>query len=98
MWQEMKQWLLKGAIDDDEQLATDLVAPGVLDDKHQRVWLESKKQMKKRGCDSTDSGDALCLTFAAKSAERKRPKRSRPPEGDRFARRDVRSGSLGWMG
>jgi hypothetical protein len=68
MWQEMKQWLITAAIDKDPQLEADLCGPGVLNDLKQRVWLESKKDMKARGLDSPDDGDALALTFASKVA------------------------------
>jgi hypothetical protein len=34
-------------------------------DSKQRIWLESKEDMKKRGEKSPDDGDALALTFAA---------------------------------
>jgi len=66
MWQQMKQWLIAGAIDKDSQLETDLTGPGILPDNQQRVWLESKKSMKARGLDSPDDADALALTFAGK--------------------------------
>ncbi len=65
MWNELKQWLLSGAIDKDPQLEADLVGPGIVNDLRQRIWLESKKDMKARGVDSPDDGDALALTFAA---------------------------------
>ena len=65
MWAKMKDWLLTGAIDSEAELESDLVAPGVRPDRQQRVWLESKEDMKKRGVDSPDDGDALALTFAA---------------------------------
>ena len=68
IWQEMKQWLLTAAIDRDPQLEADLCGPGVLNDLKQRVWLESKKDMKGRGLDSPDDGDALALTFASRVA------------------------------
>jgi hypothetical protein len=65
MWGTMKQWLLTGAIDKDQQLETDLTGPGTRPNDRQKVWLESKQDMKKRGVDSPDDGDALALTFAA---------------------------------
>jgi hypothetical protein len=64
MWCEMKDWLLKGAIDASTELETDLCGPGIRPDSQQRVWLESKEDMKKRGLDSPDDADALALTFA----------------------------------
>lgn len=65
MWGRMKEWLLAGAIDTHPELEADLTGPGIRPDNRQRVWLESKETMKKRGVDSPDDGDALALTFAA---------------------------------
>lgn len=65
MWAEMKEWLLVGAIDKDKRLASDLQKPGLRNDSKQRVWLESKEDIKKRGESSPDDGDALALTFAS---------------------------------
>ena len=65
MWAEMKDWLLVGAIDNHHELEADLTGPGLRPDNKQRIWLESKETMKKRGVDSPDDGDALALTFAA---------------------------------
>lgn len=64
MWGKMKEWLLAGAIDSEPQLEADLSGPGYTLDNRIRVQLESKKDMKKRGLDSPDDGDALALTFA----------------------------------
>jgi hypothetical protein len=65
MWAQMKEWLLSGAIDSHHELESDLIGPGTRPDNRQRVWLESKEDMKKRDVDSPDDGDALALTFAA---------------------------------
>lgn len=65
MWQRMKEWLLVGAIDATPRLEIDLCAPGLREDAKQRVWLESKKDMKRRDVASPDDGDSLALTFAA---------------------------------
>lgn len=64
MWAEMKEWLLVGAIDKHPRLEVDLQAPGLRQENKQRVWLESKEDIKKRGEKSPDHADALCLTFA----------------------------------
>lgn len=66
MWAEMKDWLASGAIDKDKRLESDLQKPGLRPDAKQRIWLESKEDIKKRGEKSPDDGDALALTFAAK--------------------------------
>lgn len=76
MWAQMKEWLLTGAIDSSPRLETDLTAPGLREDLQQRIWLESKKEMKARDVASPDEGDALALTFAQVVA----PKREAPPQ------------------
>lgn len=70
MWQKMKDWLLDGIIDNAKQLERDLQGPGIREDRQQRVWLESKEDMKKRGVASPDDADALALTFAHDVAKR----------------------------
>lgn len=65
MWGQMKEWLLQGAIDKHPELEADLTGPGVRPNERQKVWLEAKETMKKRGVDSPDDADALALTFAA---------------------------------
>jgi hypothetical protein len=66
LWQAGKEWLLTGAIDSDPQLEADMTGPGLREDLKQRIWLESKREMKARGVDSPDNADALFLTFAQK--------------------------------
>jgi hypothetical protein len=72
MWGEMKEFLRDGAIDDSGELAADLSGPCLVSDKQQRVKLEPKEIMKKRGLDSPDDADALALTFAMPVAPEKR--------------------------
>jgi hypothetical protein len=65
MWSKMRDWLANGgAIDQSADLEMDLTGPGYYHDKQDRLLLESKEAMKKRGIDSPDDGDALALTFA----------------------------------
>lgn len=65
MWSKLRDWLAAGgAIDTMAGLEIDLTGPGYFHDKQDRLLLESKEQMKKRGLDSPDDGDALALTFA----------------------------------
>jgi hypothetical protein len=80
MWSKMRDWLrASGAIDSSAALETDLTAPGYMHDKRDRLLLESKEQMKKRGVDSPDDGDALALTFAqVVKAKRPDPKPYEP--------------------
>jgi hypothetical protein len=86
MWDEMREWLEIGCIDDDFELQQDLTGPEY--DKHPqtgKMILESKDSMKKRGLESTDDGDALALTFAQKVA-RLDKSYSRKGHGERVAR------------
>jgi len=64
MWSRLRDWLARGAIDAAADLEMDLTGPGYSHDKADRLVLESKEAMKKRGLDSPDDGDALALTFA----------------------------------
>lgn len=89
MWMKMRDWLRDGAIDSDHGLAADLAGPCLVSDKQQRVKLEDKVLMKKRGLDSPDDADALALTFAQEVA----PKKPAPRE-ERFGGRDA---EFGWM-
>lgn len=64
MWGKLRDWLPRGAIDASPALEIDLTGPGYTHDKRDRVILEPKEAMKKRGLDSPDDADALALTFA----------------------------------
>lgn len=65
MWSKMKEWLSRGCIPKhDSRLEADLCAPGFHLDKRDRLVLESKESMQKRGIASPDDGDALALTWA----------------------------------
>ena len=75
MWGQMRDWLPRGAIDEAPRLEQDLTGPGYHHDKRDRLVLEAKEQMKARGLDSPDDGDALALTFAMSVV----PKRKRSP-------------------
>jgi hypothetical protein len=67
MWREVKEALPKLAISQqDHRLASDLAAPGYHLDKKNRLVLESKESMQRRGVASPDFGDALALTYAMK--------------------------------
>ncbi len=64
MWQRLKDWLIRGAIPEDQRLETDLTGPGFRHNNRDQLVLESKEDMAKRGLASPDDGDALALTFA----------------------------------
>ena len=81
MWNAMKTWLVKGGIPkDDVRLTQDLGGPGYKLDQKDRLTLESKESMQKRGVPSPDDGDALALTFAqaVKSGGMRRTQRWAP--------------------
>jgi hypothetical protein len=54
MWAQMKDWLLTGAIEKDEKMATDLAGPGYHINRSNLLVLESKADMQKRGQASPD--------------------------------------------
>ena len=64
MWDRLKDFLLDGAIETDEKMASDLAGPGYHLNRSNQLVLESKADMQKRGLASPDDGDALALTFA----------------------------------
>lgn len=66
MWSRVKDWLLTAVLDPkDTKLEIDLTGPGYHINKQDKLVIESKEDMGKRGLDSPDDGDALALTFAA---------------------------------
>ena len=89
MWAKMKAWLATAAIDSNPRLEVDLQGPGLRPDSKQRIWLESKEDMKKRGEKSPDDGDALALTFA-------QPVLSKPQ--DEVPKMNRMSSRTSWMG
>lgn len=68
MWGEMNKWLndenLDVSIPDIDELESDLLTPNSKRDSMDRIQLESKDDIKKRGMPSPDLGDAAALTFA----------------------------------
>jgi hypothetical protein len=66
MYRKCKEWLPTGAIPKtDVRLETDLTGPGFHLDKKNRLVLESKESMQKRGVASPDDSDGLVLTWAS---------------------------------
>jgi len=71
LWGRMREWLSGGMIDANAKLLTDLCAPEWSPfGKEDKIKLESKEQMKKRGIKSPDHADALALTFHCKIARK----------------------------
>lgn len=66
LWYKCKDWfkLDKPDIPDDQELITDLVTPKYQTNPSGKIKIESKDQVKKRLGRSTDSADALVLTFS----------------------------------
>lgn len=75
MWSKGKDWLLRGLIPNDDDgpthrdtLGTQLGLPGYHINKSNKLVIESKENIVKRGEASPDDGDAFCLTFAQQVA------------------------------
>lgn len=67
MWMRSRDWLDDVAgvdIPDSDTLHADACAPGYKYDANQRLELERKEDMRKRGVRSPDEWDAVALTFA----------------------------------
>ena len=68
MWGEMAAWFtddgLPVQVPDEDALQSDLCTPRYERDSVDRIVLESKEKIRKRGLPSPDFGDALALTFA----------------------------------
>lgn len=91
MWGELNDWLRECgvSIPDEEDLHADLTGPMEKRDSNDRLVLESKEDMMKRGVPSPDKGDALALTFAQPvtifGSNRSNDIYSRPPPNWRAA-------------
>jgi hypothetical protein len=65
IWGRMRDWLGTGAIPENSELQTDLISPEYrYHPTSNKVQLESKDEMKRRGLASPDHAEALALTFA----------------------------------
>jgi hypothetical protein len=69
MWRLMREWLAGGgALEDDSAICDQLIGPEACEVTSGpgtgKIRLESKEDMKKRGIESPNRADALCLTFA----------------------------------
>lgn len=75
-WSIMKDWLYEeGCISDSGDMFTQLTTILYTLDRHeQRIKLEAKEDMKKRGLPSPDDADTLALTLAVRVARRDRNK------------------------
>lgn len=66
MWGRLRDWLQRGGClpPEDRALAEDVAGPEYGFDATNRIMLERKEDMKRRGLASPDAGDALAMTFA----------------------------------
>jgi len=64
MWGNMREWLQRGSIPRDQELIDDLIGVEYGFTPTNKIQLEKKEDMKKRGLASPDLADALALTFA----------------------------------
>jgi hypothetical protein len=78
MWNQVKDWLLRGAIDSDDRLEAGLSGPGYHINSANKLVIESKQSMMERGEASPDDADALALTFARKVAPLSAKAKRRP--------------------
>lgn len=94
MWMRSRDWLMDPMgvdIPDDSMFQSDAVGPTYKYDSNQRLVLESKESMRKRGVRSPDVWDAVALTFAEPVYVKSQQRRSRRHHGP--------SGrSTSWMG
>jgi len=63
-WDSMKKWLNDGSIPDDKGLVEGLCAPEYDFNPKNQLFIESKKDMLRRGVESPDEADALAQSFA----------------------------------
>jgi hypothetical protein len=73
MWTNMRAWLERGAIPDEQVVEDDLTGVEYGYNADQAVLLEKKEHMLARGLASPDDADALALTFAEPVAPRPLP-------------------------
>jgi hypothetical protein len=95
MWGEMREWLKTASVPGDRYLRADFIAPLTKYDSKGAMFLESKKDMKKRGLASPDAADAIAVTFAFPVSRIDVPDRV-----DRERRSSYAGGSMStsWMG
>lgn len=71
LWSRMREWLKGAMIDNNQKLCDDLCGPEYeFAGREDKIKLEAKEKMKKRGLASPDHADALAVTFHAKVARK----------------------------
>jgi len=66
MWDRMREWLRTGSIPADQTLIDGLIAPEYGFNRQNKLQIESKDDMKRRGIESPDEADALAQSFATR--------------------------------
>src|SRR6185437_6191421 len=79
MWAKAKEWLLLGALPNDNDLCGQLALPGYHVNNSGKLVIESKESIQERGESSPDDADAFCLTFAQSVAPPKAKPAGPPP-------------------
>lgn len=100
MWMRSRDWLKQdgGAdIPDKDSLQADACGPGYKYDLQQRLQLESKESMLKRGVRSPDEWDSVVLTFAQPVYETVPESLKSHREATTRTARVMRSSPTGWM-
>ena len=65
MWDKLRLWLVAGgSIPNDPELKADITGPEYGFDAKERLQLEKKEDMKKRGLSSPDKAESIIVTFA----------------------------------
>jgi len=62
----MREWLRTGSIPADQTLIDGLVSPEYGFNRQNKLQIESKNDMKRRGIESPDEADALAQSFATR--------------------------------
>jgi hypothetical protein len=94
IWGLMRDWLRTASVPKDRFLKTDLISPLTKPDSKGALFLESKKDMKKRGLSSPDAADAIALTHAFPVAHRE----SRVDIHEKKSYNSQNTISTSWMG
>jgi hypothetical protein len=70
LWFAVREWLEDRdcSLPDDEELASELSKPRFSFQSNGKLKVESKDEMKRRGMNSPDVADALCLTFSSRAS------------------------------
>ena len=105
IWGEMRDWLKGGCLPREKDLRKDLVGPEWTHNTKNRIVLEPKELMKKRGLPSPDDGDALACTFAGPvmahqarvQKQSQRARRRRYVDLGERTQRDPRTDERRWM-